>query len=151
LNDLGDWIGDSDNKLSVGGDVIGGRPTLLWALALQGLAESDQSELLGLADPNCKLGEQARLAAIRSLYEKADVFTTALKLVDKHQARAESVADELESDSLRRLFYFLVDSVLERPEMPEPAVVSLGVNAAIEASDGELATVEAFSGESREM
>ena len=35
LNDLGDWIGDDSNKMSAGGDVFGGRPTLLWALALQ--------------------------------------------------------------------------------------------------------------------
>ena len=31
LNDLGDWCGDDSNKLSAGGDVFGGRPTLLWA------------------------------------------------------------------------------------------------------------------------
>ena len=59
----------------------------------------------------------------------ADVFETALKLVDKHQVRAEQVADEIEVDSLRRLFYFLVDTVLERPEMPSPAVVSIGMTA----------------------
>ncbi len=38
LNDLGDWVGDDSNKLLAGGDVIGGRPTLLWALALQSLS-----------------------------------------------------------------------------------------------------------------
>nr|WP_235033494.1 polyprenyl synthetase family protein [Rubripirellula obstinata] len=131
LNDLSDWIGDSNNKMSAGGDAISGRPTLLWALALQGLDEADQKRLLSLAETDCDLSEEDRLSAIQKLYEKADVFTTALKLVDKHQARAESVADELESDSLRRLFYFLVDSVLERPEMPSPAVVSLGVTAPV--------------------
>ncbi len=30
LNDLNDWQGDQDNKLQAGGDVLGGRPTLLW-------------------------------------------------------------------------------------------------------------------------
>ena len=137
LNDLGDWVGDSDNKISIGGDAIGGRPTLLWALALQGLDEADQSRLLSLAESDCGFSEGERLSEIRSLYEKADVFSTALKLVDKHQARAESVADELESDSLRRLFYFLVDSVLERPEMPSPALVSLGFNAPVEHSPSQ--------------
>jgi geranylgeranyl pyrophosphate synthase len=134
LNDLGDWITDSDNKMSAGGDAIGGRPTLLWALALQELGEADQTQLLSLANPDCDLGQEDRLSAIRKLYEKANVFTTALKLVDKHQARAESVADELKSDSLRRLFYFLVDSVLERPELPSPAVVSIGVNVPVSTS-----------------
>ena len=33
INDLNDWIGDNHNKLRAAGDVIGGRPTLLWALA----------------------------------------------------------------------------------------------------------------------
>ncbi len=34
LNDLGDWIGDNSNKMSAGGDVFGGRPTLLWCSPL---------------------------------------------------------------------------------------------------------------------
>ena len=129
LNDLGDFAGDDHNKLSAGGDVFGGRPTLLWALALDSLDANDQEELLSLADPSCPLGDVARLAAVRRLYEKADVFDTAFRLVDKHQQRAEQVADELQPDALRRLLYFLVDTVLERPEIETPKVVSLGVAA----------------------
>ena len=131
LNDLGDWVGDDSNKLLAGGDVIGGRPTLLWALALQSLSPEEASELLSLAEPDCELSNEQRTTRVRQLYERADVFETALKLVDKHQVRAEQVADEIEVDSLRRLFYFLVDTVLERPEMPSPTVVSIGVNAPI--------------------
>lgn len=131
LNDLGDWTGDDSNKLLAGGDVIGGRPTLLWALALQALSDGDKAELMTLAEPDCGLEDEQRMSRVRRLYEKADVFETALKLVDKHQARAEQVADEIEIESLRRLFYFLVDTVLERPEMPSPAVVSIGVAAPI--------------------
>jgi geranylgeranyl pyrophosphate synthase len=131
LNDLGDWAGDETNKLSAGGDVFGGRPTLLWALALQALPESEQQELLRLADSETDLSDIERLAAVRRLYEKANVFETAMQLVDKHQARAEQVADEVDVDELRRLLYFLVDTVLERPELPAPAVVSLGVSAPI--------------------
>ncbi|HWL75097.1 MAG TPA: polyprenyl synthetase family protein, partial [Burkholderiaceae bacterium] len=37
LNDLNDWDGDDHNKLSAAGDTIGGRPTVLWALALETL------------------------------------------------------------------------------------------------------------------
>jgi geranylgeranyl pyrophosphate synthase len=129
LNDLGDWAGDDSNKLFAGGDVIGGRPTLLWALALQGLSDEDAEELRRLAQPDCGLSDQQRMQRVRRLYEKADVFETSLKLVDKHQARAEQVADEIDVDALRRLLYFLVDTVLERPELPSPAVVSIGVTA----------------------
>ena len=39
------------------------------------------------------------------------------------------IEDEIDVEELRRLFYFLVDTVLERPEMPTPSVVSLGVTA----------------------
>jgi geranylgeranyl pyrophosphate synthase len=131
LNDLGDWTGDNTNKLTAGGDVFGGRPTILWALALQALSDQDQTELLGLAEPDCGLSDGERLQRVRRLYDKAGVFETAMLLVDKHQARAEQVADEIEVDPLRRLFYFLVDTVLERPELPSPAVVSLGVNVAL--------------------
>ncbi|MGI9474966.1 MAG: polyprenyl synthetase family protein [Rubripirellula sp.] len=129
LNDLGDWVGDDMNKLSAGGDVFGGRPTLLWALALQSLPEQDAAELLTLGDADCGLTDTDRLRRVRQLYDQADVFETALKLVDKHQARAEQVADEIEVEELRRLLYFLVDTVLERPEMPSPPVVAIGVSA----------------------
>lgn len=131
LNDLADWTGDDSNKLFAGGDVIGGRPTLLWALALQALSKEDADELLRLVEPDCGLTDEQRTTRVRRLYDKADVFETAAKLVDKHQARAEQVADEIEVDALRRLFYFLVDTVLERPELPSPAVVSIGVNATV--------------------
>ncbi len=95
-------------------------------LALGGLDTADQAELLRLAEADCGLSDEARLAKVRRLYEKAKVFETALALVDKHQARAERVADELDVEELRRLFYFLVDTVLERPELPTPTVVKLG-------------------------
>lgn len=131
LNDLGDWNGDESNKLSAGGDVFGGRPTLLWALALEALDQQGQDELLGLADPTCGLTDEQRLSRVRKLYESVNVFETALQLVDKHQARAEQIADEIEPDALRRLFYFLVDTVLERPELPSPSVVSIGVGGPI--------------------
>jgi geranylgeranyl pyrophosphate synthase len=137
INDLNDWIGDSDNKLETGGDTLNGRPTLLWALAIQDLEPGDQQQLLDLADPSSPITPQQRLATANKLYQKANVFQTALKLVEKHQERAEAIADELDSDNLRRLFYFLVDSVLERPEMPSPPVVSLGATTTIEPASSQ--------------
>ena len=127
LNDLGDFSGDDDNKLLAGGDTFGGRPTLLWALALEALEGEDRDELLTLADDSCELAPESRLAAVRRLYDQTGVFETAFRLVDKHQQRAEQVADSLEPEALRRLLYFLVDTVLERPEIKTPDVVSLGV------------------------
>ena len=77
LNDLGDFAGDDHNKLLAGGDVIGGRPTLLWALALESLGQQQQAELLSLASKECDLPESVRLSRVRSLYEQAGVFETA--------------------------------------------------------------------------
>ncbi len=127
LNDLQDWEGDQTNKMLAGGDVLGARPTILWALALQALEGDDRVTLLSLVDDESKLTPSQRLAGVKRLYVKAGVFETAMQLVDKHQIRAEQTADSIEPDSLRRLFYFLVDTVLERPSEQSPKVVPLGI------------------------
>ncbi|MEM9644876.1 MAG: polyprenyl synthetase family protein [Planctomycetota bacterium] len=125
LNDIGDFVRDDNNKLLAGGDALSGRPTLLFALALQQLEGSDRSRLLQLADDSGESGAMDRLAEVKQLYHRANVFETAMTLVDKHQARAEKVADEVQPDELRRLLYFLVDTVLERPELPSPSVIQI--------------------------
>jgi len=126
LNDLQDWEGDSHNKLSAGGDILGGRPTVLWALALEALPAAAQAELLSLvADESHPVSY--RLARVRALYNEAGVFEKAHRLVDKHQQRAEAIVDELPSEELRRLFYYLIDTVLDRPAdapPPPPPTVS---------------------------
>ncbi|CAN0470661.1 unnamed protein product, partial [Hapterophycus canaliculatus] len=131
INDLNDWIGDDSNKLSAGADVIAGRPTLLWALALQSLDETEQALLFSIAEDDCEMTITERLQTAERLYHKSGAFDLALQLVDKHQAKAEQVADELEVEPLRRLLYFLVDTVLERPEMPSPKVISLAIAAPV--------------------
>ncbi|MDA1055911.1 MAG: polyprenyl synthetase family protein [Planctomycetota bacterium] len=134
LNDLKDWRGDSDNKMSAGGDTLGGRPTVLWALAIEGLPAAEQAELLKLvADES--IGDEYRISRVRQLYEQADVFEKAHRLVDKHQQRAEAIADALEPEELRRLFYYLIDTVLERPteptdpQVPAPIITQLSLAA----------------------
>lgn len=129
LNDLKDWQGDGDNKLGQGSDVLGGRPTVLWALAIEGLDEERQQELVQLLE-SPQTGPRQRLEKVGQLYREADVFRQADSLVEKYQQRAEAVADTVESDSLRRLLYYLVDTVLDRPGEGEateivPHVVSV--------------------------
>jgi geranylgeranyl diphosphate synthase, type II len=155
LNDLKDWEGDSDNKLVAGQDVLAGRPTLLLALALEALQGPDREELPGLlhgshgapaagANGHSNAhgngngnGTQAfgwqsvgapQIQRVRRLFEKAQVFDKADKLVEKFTARAEAVADDVEPTELRELLYYLVDSVLDRqpcPTEPEPQLVQL--------------------------
>lgn len=114
LNDLKDWQGDSNNKLEACGDTLGGRPTVLWALALDALNAAEQAELLSLVEES-SLDAQSRVNRVRQLYNQAGVFDKAIRLVEKHQDRAEAIADEIQPEALRRLLYYLVDTVLERP------------------------------------
>lgn len=123
LNDLQDWQQDNHNKLLAGGDVLGGRPTVLWALALEGLHPDDRTRLEALvATPQ---PDALTLERVRRLYAEAGVFQKAERLVEKYRQRAEAVADTVEVDDLRALLYYLIDTVLERqsaePALPDPA------------------------------
>lgn len=125
LNDLNDWTGDGHNKLEAGGDVLGGRPTLLWALALAHLSEEDQKELLSLASPESELNGHAKIRRVEQLYRKARVFEQAHRLIEKHEQRALEAAAQIPSEPMQRLLVYLVDSVLERSEPAEPAVIPM--------------------------
>ncbi|MDG1874928.1 MAG: polyprenyl synthetase family protein [Mariniblastus sp.] len=122
LNDLKDWENDQDNKKSVGADLLGGRPTVLLALALDSLTGELREELLSLIDPASELAAEKKVMRARHLYFEAGVFEKAYKLVDKHQQKAEEIADELQPDELRRLMYYLVDTVLDRTAEVKPTI-----------------------------
>ncbi len=124
LNDLKDWEGDDNNKLTAGADTLGGRPTVLWALALENLDEQKQFELVSLVSDDERPAD-FRVNRVRQLYREAGVFEMAHRLVDKHQQRAEAVADEIEPEALRRLFYYLIDTVLERPAEATPVTIDV--------------------------
>ena len=123
LNDLNDWSEDGNNKLVAGQDVLAARPTLLLALALESL--SDKHELLSLISAAREHGKPDDTAAtdtvnrVRAIYRKAKVFSKSAALVEKYRARAEAIADEVEPAGLRELLYYLVDSVLETPNIPD--------------------------------
>src|SRR5262249_41222260 len=131
LNDLKDWDGDSDNKLIAGQDVLAGRPTLLLALAPEGLTGAAKEELFQLLHKDDTQRTQdppavdvETVGKVRRLFEQANVFEKADKLVEKYRARSEAIADEVEPVELRELLYYLVDTVLDRQPCgePEPAV-----------------------------
>lgn len=129
LNDLNDWRGDENNKLASGSDILGGRPTILWALALEGLS-ADKQRLLHELVADSTRPEAERIAQVRQLYHEAEVFDKACRLVDKHEQRAAEVADQLHPPELQRLFRYLIEAVLERPDelefgAPTPAVTSI--------------------------
>ncbi|MCA8992061.1 MAG: polyprenyl synthetase family protein [Planctomycetaceae bacterium] len=119
LNDLKDWQGDGDNKLVAGQDALTLRPTLLLALALQAGGAEAQKELQEIFDS--REPDQMRLRRIRRLFIETGVFEKAEALVEKSRERAESLVDAVESESVRQLLYFLVDTVLA-PENEEPEI-----------------------------
>ncbi len=118
LNDLDDWQQPEPQepaepqKRAAGGDLLGGRPTVLWALALAGLPPHDRRQL-ELLLAQAAGGEEA-VGRVRRLYAQAGVFRQAAALVSKHHARAREVADRLPSEPLRHLLYFLADAILDR-------------------------------------
>src|SRR5262249_46088099 len=125
--DLNDWDGDDHNKLAAGGDVLGGRPTLLLALALEGLPADSQHELLTLLSANEATSTGIdRLSRVRELYHQAQVFDKATRLIEKHRERAEKIADEIEPEEFRALLYYLIDSVLDHPQpAPQPVLTHI--------------------------
>lgn len=92
LNDLNDWQGDQHNKLLAGGDALGGRPTVLFALAFANSSTADQAELLRLTSPDCELIAAERVRRIERLYRQAKAFDQASRLIDKHQQHTGSGA-----------------------------------------------------------
>ncbi|MDA1014798.1 MAG: polyprenyl synthetase family protein [Planctomycetota bacterium] len=118
LNDLKDWCGDSNNKLVAGQDALALRPTVLLSLAIQAANEQQrrdlESILTGVGD------EERRIAELKHIFDVCNVFEKAEALVDKSRARAEALADDVESDEVRQLLYFLVDTVLAPEEEPVP-------------------------------
>ncbi len=122
LNDLKDWEGDFENKVQAGGDLLGGRPTLLWALALEGLNDEQRQQLMSLVDNQSELSDDLRIRQARNLYYEAQVFEKANQLIEKYQQRAEADADEIDNESLRHLMYYLVDTVLDRTADVTPTI-----------------------------
>jgi geranylgeranyl pyrophosphate synthase len=114
INDLQDWHGDDHNKLGAAGDILGGRPTILLALALQSLAPDDQQRLLDALSNVHSTSNSQRVATARELMEKGRVFEQAEKLIEKHRERSLEVAQSIEPESLRRLMLYLIDTVLDQ-------------------------------------
>ncbi|MGA2067374.1 MAG: polyprenyl synthetase family protein [Thermoguttaceae bacterium] len=111
LNDLDDWEPSEVSRRRSGADLLGGRPTVLWALALAGLGETDRAELVALlARP---AADEATLARAGELYRRAGAFRQAAALVAKHHRRAGEAADAIPA-ALGRLFHFLADAILDR-------------------------------------
>ena len=113
LNDLKDWGGDLENDRRAAGDLIGGRPTLLWALALERLPLSAQERLRGIAvaaeRPAGEADASGLLAEARGLYEQAGVVPRAIEVAAEQRRLASLALAECRLGRLREVLEFLLD------------------------------------------
>ena len=114
LNDLKDWAGDVENDRRAAGDLLGGRPTLLWALALERLPAADTQRLQAMADEAGRPGADevvvARcLAEARRLFEGVDVFGRAAAIAQDQRDRAAAALAACRLRRLREVLEFLLD------------------------------------------
>jgi geranylgeranyl pyrophosphate synthase len=114
LNDLKDWEGDLENDRRAAGDLLGGRPTLMWSLALERLPAPDMERLTRLAAdagrPDATEAEVAAcVAEVRGLYERADVFARTRAIVARERAAAAAAVATCRLPRLREVLEFLLD------------------------------------------
>jgi geranylgeranyl pyrophosphate synthase len=109
LNDLKDWAGDLENERRAAGDLIGGRPTLLWALAVEGLEPADRAALVEAAARARQAGDAAALAEVRQFYDRAGVATKATRIAAKQRLLAGEVVAACGMPRLREVLEFLLD------------------------------------------
>lgn len=116
-NDLDDWAADPHNKRIPGGDVLDGKPTLLWALACHASEDHDDHRRDFLIEPTTTRNEHDRLfllGELRRWYEVSGAFAQAVSLLEKHRARALEEAATVEHRPLRGLLEYFADSLLRR-------------------------------------
>lgn len=129
LNDLKDWCEDQTNKGAPGGDILHGRPTLLWALALQAANPEQRTELLSLVERTPNDPAPARLEQVRRLYERLGVFHEASDTVRRLEEAAWLMIARLQPAALRNLFGYLMRVVLHRPQGLDRVLQNSGENA----------------------
>lgn len=122
LNDLKDWHGDLENDRRVAGDLLGGRPTVMWAIAFERLSPAERQKLAAIGE-ECsqpEAGDRTRSEAIqaaRALYGQAGVFERTAAIVGRQRAAAAAVVRRCRYPRLREVLEFLLDLAV-----PEQAV-----------------------------
>ncbi len=112
LNDLKDWHGDLENLREAAGDLLAGRPTVLWAVAMQRLDEPGRARLLQLSQavsPAAAKQQASRLVEARELYATAGVFSCAREMILDHRHKASQAAATCRMSRLRDVLDFLLD------------------------------------------
>jgi geranylgeranyl pyrophosphate synthase len=114
LNDLKDWQGDLENARRAAGDLLGGRPTVMWALAMERLSGDEAARLRKLAGMAAaadapEAAVAAAVAEARELYRRADVFVRTAAIVRDERAGAAAAIAGCRLPRLREVLEFLLD------------------------------------------
>jgi geranylgeranyl pyrophosphate synthase len=120
LNDLKDWGGDLENNRRAAGDLLGGRPTLLWALAIEQLAAADVVRLREIATESSREDLPAPAAVgllqeARRLYDRAGVVSRATAIAAEQRRRAAEALAGCRHRRLREVLDFLLDLAVPEP------------------------------------
>ncbi len=110
-NDLKDVEGDISNKVEACGDILKGRPTLLYALALEAANDAERADLLKAA----REGPQTtvKLERLKEIYFKHEIPLQAALLADNQRVRAMKAVESVNHDGLMALFTFLAATLLD--------------------------------------
>ena len=110
-NDLKDVEGDIANKVSVCGDILKGRPTLLFAMALEAANAGEKADLLQAAREGPETS--VKLERLKEIYFKHEIPLQAALLADNQRARAMQAVENVKHDGLMALFTFLAATLLD--------------------------------------
>ncbi len=114
LTDLKDWGGDLENDRHAAGDLLGGRPTVLWALARERLDSSKADYLRAIAAEAARpettpTDAASLLQEARSLYRRAEVVPRATALAAEQRQLASEALAGCRLPRLREVLEFLLD------------------------------------------
>lgn len=112
LDDLTDWEAEDTalESLSCVRDLAAGRPTILYAFAMQ----AGGAEKLAVLREKCQDEPHKALAQARQLFDELGVFVKAQQLYERLRQKALQIADEVPEAELGPLLRFLVRNILSR-------------------------------------
>ncbi|HYG76303.1 MAG TPA: polyprenyl synthetase family protein, partial [Planctomycetota bacterium] len=110
-NDLKDIEGDTQNKVTTCGDIMKGRPTVLFAMALEAASDEERADLLKAAVEAEKT--TVKLERLRDIYFKHEIPLQAALLADHQRQRAMKAVETINHDGLHALFTFLAATLLD--------------------------------------
>lgn len=119
-NDLKDLDEGAGNKVKACGDILKGRPTVLFALALESADEEERALLLNAAraadSEGGSDGDEAarkRLESLREIYYRHEAPVQAELLAEGQRQRSMKAVATVEHGGLQALFTFLTATLLE--------------------------------------